>query len=78
MSERRHLRPVTNHVNSCSLVISCDTCALRDSDACHDCVVSFVLERTDAPLRFSTPELRAVELLADAGLVPSLKHRQAG
>jgi len=88
MSERRHLHPISTAASStvpsrteqpCSTVISCDDCALRETSACGDCVVTFVLKNdASRPIRFSSPELRAVSMLADAGLVPSLKHRQAG
>ena len=87
MSERRHLHQLPSlgtHSSDatdrqCSTVISCDDCMLRDTSACADCVVSFVLNNdTSRPIRFSSGELHAVSLLADAGLVPSLKHRQAG
>ena len=46
--------------------------------ACADCVVTHLL----APARrekvaFTPDELRAVELLSAAGLVPTLRHREA-
>ena len=61
-----------------SLVISCDSCALCGTAACADCVVTHLL----APalrerMTFDDAELRAVELLAAAGLVPTLRHREA-
>lgn len=61
-----------------SIVISCETCAMRATATCADCVVTHVL----APARrehmtFNADELRAVELLAAAGLVPTLRHREA-
>lgn len=59
-------------------VISCDSCAMDGTAACADCVVTHLL----APARrekvaFTPEELRAVELLAAAGLVPTLRHREA-
>ena len=59
-------------------VISCDTCVMSGTATCADCVVTHLL--TPAPregLRFDAAEMRAVRLLAAAGLVPTLRHREA-
>jgi hypothetical protein len=66
------------------LTISCDDCALRRSTACHDCMVSFVLEAdptVDQVIDAVHPGLdldedqeRIVDLFAKAGLVPRLRH----
>jgi hypothetical protein len=69
------------------MVIDCDTCAVR-GDACRDCVVS-VLLGPPAPLReqepgsvtpstaptvqLDEPEERALQVLADEGLIPRLR-----
>ena len=57
------------------LTIDCDACAMQGTDACDDCVVSFVVRRDpqDA-LVIDVQEARAVRLLAGAGLVPRLRH----
>ncbi|MEI7546702.1 MAG: hypothetical protein WCK21_01395 [Actinomycetota bacterium] len=60
------------------LVISCDTCVMNGSADCADCMVTHLL----APARreavvFDIAEMRAVKLLADAGMVPTLRHREA-
>lgn len=60
------------------LTISCDSCVMRATSACDDCVVSFVCDRDDGPLRLDADEVHAVRLLAEAGLVPTLRHRAAG
>jgi hypothetical protein len=61
------------------LVISCDTCCMRATPACDDCVVTFLCERAgDEAVVLDLAEQRAVRLLADAGLVPTLRHREAG
>jgi hypothetical protein len=56
------------------LTIDCDSCALQNSDACDDCVVSFLLGRTpeDAVI-IDAEEARAMRLLGRAGLVPTLR-----
>lgn len=60
-----------------TLTISCDDCALQHTDACDDCVVSFVLDHDphDA-IVIDADEARAVRLLAGAGLVPQLRHER--
>jgi hypothetical protein len=69
------------------VLIDCDTCAVRDV-ACHDCVVGVLLGTpsvpapatpSDAapggplPLEFGPVEQRALEVLADHGLIPRLR-----
>lgn len=59
-------------------VISCDTCVMSGTATCADCVVTHLI----APARrermeFDAAEMRAVQLLAAAGLVPTLRHREA-
>jgi hypothetical protein len=57
-----------------SLTIDCDQCALRDTDACQDCLVTFVLHREpDDAVVIDAEEARAVRLLERAGLVPKLR-----
>lgn len=53
------------------MIIDCDKCVIRGV-GCKDCVISVLL---DAPehVEFEEPELRALDTLADAGLVPRLK-----
>ena len=61
-----------------SFTISCDDCTMRATDACADCVVTFLCGREpDDAVTIDLAEQRAVRLLADAGLVPRLRH-QAG
>ena len=56
------------------LTIDCDCCALRNTDACDDCVVSFLLEREpDDAVVIDADEARAMRMLERAGLVPTLR-----
>lgn len=56
--------------------ISCDDCTMRASAACDDCVVTFLCDReADDAITIDLAEQRAVRLLADAGLVPRLRHQ---
>ena len=57
------------------LTISCDDCSLQASSACDDCVVTFLCGReADDAVVIDVAEARAVRLLSEAGLVPSLRH----
>ena len=53
------------------VVIHCDMCVRQHSDECDDCVVSYLVDHDPAkPVVFGRQEQKAVELLADAGLIP--------
>jgi hypothetical protein len=61
--------------------IDCDECAMCDTDTCGDCVVTYICSRQpDDAVIIDVAEARAIRLLANAGLVPQLRHRrrQAG
>jgi hypothetical protein len=51
--------------------IDCDTCEVRGL-ACHDCVVT-VLLGPPPELTFDDDERRALDVLAEGGLVPPLR-----
>jgi hypothetical protein len=51
--------------------IDCDTCVVRGL-ACHDCVVT-VLLGPPPELTIDDDERRALEVLAESGLVPPLR-----
>jgi hypothetical protein len=56
------------------LIIDCDRCALQNTQACDDCVVSFVLGREpDDAIVIDAEEARAMRMLERAGLVPTLR-----
>lgn len=60
-----------------ALSISCDDCTARHTQACADCIVTFICDREpgDAVI-IHVEEARAVRLLAQAGLVPGLRHEK--
>ena len=60
------------------LVIDCDTCLMQDTDACTDCVVTYLCDRepTDAVI-IPIEQLRSLRTLSEAGLVPQLRHTAA-
>ncbi|MCP3936983.1 MAG: hypothetical protein GY708_16625 [Actinomycetia bacterium] len=63
---RRHL----------SLVIDCDICIARRTDACNDCMVSYLVKRReDEAVVIDLAEARALRTLGAGGLVPRLRHR---
>ena len=58
--------------------INCDDCVMQNTSACDDCVVSFIVGREPGEaIVIDVEEERAVRMLADAGLVPELRHRRA-
>lgn len=59
-----------------SLVLDCDSCSMQGTDACDDCVVTFILDRRDGAVVFDAAEERAVRSLGRAGLVPGVRFRR--
>ncbi len=58
------------------LVISCDTCVMRSTAACDDCLVTHMCgDAQQTAVVFNFEEQRALRLLANAGMVPTLRHR---
>ena len=59
------------------LTIDCGECTLEGTSACEDCVVTFLCGREpDEAVVIDVAEARAVRLLGQAGLVPSLRHNR--
>ena len=55
--------------------VDCDRCELAASEACDDCLVSFVIGRSGChTVAADAEESRVVRLLSGAGLVPALRH----
>lgn len=58
-----------------TLTIDCAECTMRSTTTCDDCLVTFITGREpDDAVVIDVAEARAVRLLADAGLVPHLRH----
>ena len=53
--------------------IDCDECAMKGTDQCRDCVVTFIVEREAGAVVVSAEEARALRDLGEAGLVPVLR-----
>jgi hypothetical protein len=57
------------------LRIDCDECALQHTEACDDCLVSYICSREpDDALVIDVAEVRALRLLSGGGLIPELRH----
>ncbi len=59
------------------MIVDCDRCAAR-GHGCADCVISVLLgppdqHAIDHPVDLDDDERRALDLLADAGIVPHLR-----
>jgi hypothetical protein len=53
------------------MIIDCESCAMLNTDTCHDCVVTVLLG--GGPVAVDEAEKEALEALANAGLVPHLR-----
>ena len=63
--------------NSGSMIISCDTCCMRATATCADCVVTHVLNPVAAEsVSLDGDEIRVVRLLVKAGMMPTLRHSE--
>ena len=60
------------------MLISCDTCQMRHSDHCRDCVVQAVVDPSPrrGALVIDADEERALRELANAGLIPTIRMRR--
>jgi hypothetical protein len=61
--------------------IDCEECVMAGTEACADCVVTFILAREPGnAVVVDADEERALRALGAHGLVPRLRHRprQAG
>lgn len=54
------------------MLIDCDTCRAPEG-ACRDCVMTVLLQVTEAPVELDDAERDALDSLARAGLVPPLR-----
>ena len=60
------------------LRIDCDDCVMAGTDACADCIVTFLCNRDDrGAVVIDVQEVRALRLLQRGGLAPALRHRRA-
>ena len=57
------------------MLIDCDCCVMKSTSACDDCVVSALVSLGEGlgPIEVDEAERAAMEVLAEAGLVPRLR-----
>ena len=60
------------------VVIDCDECILQHTEACADCVVTYLCGEASRPVVVDLAEARALRLLDAGGLAPPLRHRRTG
>ncbi len=53
------------------MLIDCDQCAMRETSACDDCVVTVLLG--ERPVDLGDAHQEAIRHLSDQGLVPKLR-----
>ncbi|MFN8039222.1 MAG: hypothetical protein U0Q07_08440 [Acidimicrobiales bacterium] len=59
------------------VVIDCADCVMQHTDACDDCVVTFLCTREpDDAVIVDVSELRALRAISEVGLAPELRHRR--
>ncbi|MEZ5169301.1 MAG: hypothetical protein R3A49_00970 [Acidimicrobiia bacterium] len=57
------------------VTIDCDSCAMRETDACDDCLVNVVVNREPGEaVVFDAAEERSLRALAGEGMVPRLRY----
>jgi hypothetical protein len=55
------------------MLIDCDDCAMQHTSACGDCVVTLLLEDVLGPIEVDRDQAAALDVLAEAGLVPQMR-----
>jgi len=57
------------------LHIDCETCVMRETDACRHCVVMAIVNPPKGAIVFDAAEERAIRAMATAGLLPLVRYR---
>lgn len=57
--------------------IDCGECVMEGTDACSDCIVTFLLERPEGAIVFDAEQERALRTLHEGGLAPASHFRPA-
>jgi hypothetical protein len=55
------------------MLISCDDCRMQGTDACSDCVVSYILDKPEGAVVFDAEQERAIREMSRAGLLPDVR-----
>ena len=59
------------------MLIDCGDCTMKDTHACDDCIVTFLLDRPEGAVVFDVAEERALRVLHDGGLTAPNRFRPA-
>jgi len=55
------------------MIIDCNDCAMQDTSACRECVVTSLLHQMAGPIELDEDQAEALDILAEHGLVPELR-----
>jgi hypothetical protein len=58
------------------ILISCDDCRMQGTEACDDCVVTYLLDRPEGAVVFDAAEERALREMNRAGLLPPVQWQK--
>lgn len=59
-------------------ILDCSDCVGAESERCDDCLVRFLVERVPgSPVLVSEEEARAIQVFADAGMLPARPNLRA-
>ena len=53
------------------MLIDCGDCVMKETSACEDCIVTYLLDRPEGAVIFDVAEERALRVLQDQGLAPA-------
>ena len=68
-------RPPVDTPDPVGLTIDCDQCRMQYTDTCGDCLVTFLCGNdAEHEVVIDGDEARALSVMADAGMVPRLRH----
>lgn len=57
-----------------TITVECESCVMQDTGACEDCVVTYLVGREpDDAVVIDADEARAMRMLEQAGLLPTLR-----
>ena len=57
------------------MLIDCESCVMRDTDACDGCIVTYLLDRPPGAVVFDVEEERAIRTLQEQGLAPGSRFQ---
>ena len=64
-------------MTNATLTVDCDSCTMQATEACEECVVTYLLGREpDDAVVIDAEEARALRMLERAGLLPSLRFEE--